>query len=211
MRPDISMPGRLAREVAVLDARPDVALVSMNYESMKADGKVFSRSYRDYPSEVIEYLLNFSNSLGGHSQVMFRRSVVEELGGYDESCHAALDYDLWARIVGHGRIVVLPEIGMRYRVHDENLTASGRGRQLEVGKRVVKRMLTAYLGREVSNHEANALTHAWRWDAGMIAVDPKLADALLREAYAIFSRTNDSNACRLVRRYAHATSSRGGV
>jgi hypothetical protein len=132
---------------------------------------------------------------------MFRRRVVLALGGYDESCPGALDYDLWARLVGHGRIVVLPEIGMRYRVHDESLTASRLGRQLEVGQRVARRMLGAYLGRALSEHEVKAITHAWRTDAAATAVDPRLANAILREAYAIFCRTNDAHACRVVRRF----------
>src|SRR6202008_257841 len=78
---DISMPGRFARQVNLLDAHPEVALVSMNYESISADGVVLARSHRDHPSIVVEYLLNFSNALGGHSQVMFRRSAVEAAGG----------------------------------------------------------------------------------------------------------------------------------
>jgi len=196
---DISMPGRLAREVAVLETRPDVALVSMNYESMSADGVLIGRSHRDHPSIVVEYLLNFSNALGGHSQVMFRRSAVEAVGGYDETCAAALDSDLWTRIVRHGRIVVLPEIGMRYRVHDQSVTTRSRDTQIEVGKRVLHRTLSSYLGRSLSDHEVLAVIHAWR--PLPVAVDPKLANAILREAYRIFCReTNDDpETCGLVR------------
>jgi glycosyltransferase involved in cell wall biosynthesis len=196
---DISMPGRLSREVALLDARPEVALVSMNYESMSADGVLLGRSHRDHPSVVVEYLLNFSNALGGHSQVMFRRNAVEAVGGYDETCAAALDSDLWTRIVRHGRIVVLPEIGMRYRVHDESVTTRARDTQVEVGKRVMHRTLSAYLGRSLSDHEVRAVIHAWR--PLPTAVDPKLANAILREAYEIFcpQAGNDPELCRIVR------------
>ena len=181
---DISMPGRFRREVATLDAHPEVVLVSMNYESISADGVVLARSYRDHPSIVVEYLLNFSNALGGHSQVMFRRSTVEAVGGYDETCAAALDSDLWSRMVRHGRIVVLPEIGMRYRVHEESVSARSGATQVQVGKRVLQRTLSWYLGRSLSDHEVLAFIHAWR--PLPVAVDPKLANALLREAYRIF-------------------------
>ena len=197
---DISMPGRFRRQVATLDAHPEVALVSMNYESISADGAVIARSHRDHPSIVVEYLLNFSNSLGGHSQVMFRRSAVEAVGGYDETCAAALDSDLWTRIVRQGRIVVLPEIGMRYRVHDESVSARARTTQVEVGKRVLHRTLSSYLGRSLSNYEVLAFIHAWR--PLPVAVDPRLANAILREAYRIFcSREagNDPRARRIVR------------
>ena len=184
------------------DARcaPEVALVSMNYESISADGVVLARSHRDHPSIVVEYLLNFSNSLGGHSQVMFRRSAVEAVGGYDETCAAALDSDLWTRIVRHGRIVVLPEIGMRYRVHEESVSARARDTQVEVGKRVLHRTLSSYLGRSLSGHEVLAFIHAWR--PLPVSVDPRLANAILREAYRIFcsrEARSDPHVRRIVR------------
>jgi len=194
------MPGRLTREVAVLDAQPEVALVSMNYESISADGVVIGRSHRDHSSIVVEYLLNFSNALGGHSQVMFRRSAVQAVGGYDETCAASLDSDLWTRIVRHGRIVVLPEIGMRYRVHDQSVTVRAHNTQIEVGKRVMHRTLSAYLDRTLSDHEVHALIHAWR--PLSTAVDPQLANAILREAYRIFcsrEAKDDPQARRIVR------------
>ncbi|MDP9192529.1 MAG: glycosyltransferase [Acidobacteriota bacterium] len=197
---DISMPGRFARQVSLLDGRPEVALVSMNYETISADGVVMACSHRDHPSIVVEYLLNFSNALGGHSQVMFRRSAVEAAGGYDETCAAALDSDLWTRIVRHGRIVVLPEIGMRYRVHDQSVSARARDTQIAIGKRVMQRTLSHYLGRSLSDHEVLAVIHAWRPLPS--AVDPKLADGILREAYRIFcgrEAKDDPRARRIVR------------
>ncbi len=195
---DISMPGRFARQVAYLDAHADVALVSMNYESIDADGAVLHRSHRDHPPAVVEYLLNFSNSLGGHSQVMFRRSAVTAAGGYDESCGASLDYDLWTRIVRHGRMFVLPEIGMRYRVHDQSLSVRAREEQIDVGTRVVRQTLSTYLGRTLTDDEVRVLTHAWR--PVLPAIDPKLAKAILREAYRIFcEREPDRRLQRIVR------------
>lgn len=197
---DISLPGRLAREAAALDADPGMAMVSMNYETIDADGLAIGRSHRDHPPSVVEYLLNFSNSIGGHSQVMFRRSAVEAVHGYDETCAASLDYDLWTRIVQQGRIVVLPEIGMRYRVHDQNVTARARATQIEVGKRVVQRTLSAFLGRTLSEHEVLALAHAWR--PVLPAVDAKLANDILHEAFRIFcKREDDPHTRSIVRRF----------
>jgi glycosyltransferase involved in cell wall biosynthesis len=196
---DISLPGRLAREVAALDADANVALVSMNYESFVGDGVAIGRSHRDHPPSVVAYLLNFSNALGGHSQVMFRRSAVEAAGGYDESCPASLDYDLWTRIVRHGSVVVLPELGMRYRVHAASVTARNHDQQIAIGKRVMHRTLSKHLGRTVSDREVLALTHAWRPLSP--AIDAKLANDRLREAYAIFCRSErDSHAHTIARR-----------
>jgi glycosyltransferase involved in cell wall biosynthesis len=195
---DLSLAGRLARQVAYLDAYRDVVLVSMNYETITADGTSIGRSHRDHPDEVLAYLLRFSNALGGHSQVMFRASVVQSLGGYDETCQAALDYELWSRMTERGRIVVLPELGMRYRIHAESRTTTGRALQIAVGKRVLHRMLSAYLGRTLTPREVDAVAHAWR--SLVPSIDAKLANAILHEAFAIFRRTADARARRIVRR-----------
>lgn len=196
---DVSLPGRLARQVAALDADPSIALVSMNYESIDATGTPLGRSHRDHPSSVINYLLHFSNAIGGHSQVMFRASVVRALNGYDPTCAASLDYDLWSRIACVGRIVVLPELGMRYRVHAGNFTTRAKRLQEAVGKRVVHRMLTRHLGRPITEHEAHAVTHAWR--PVLPSIDARLADRILRESYRIYRRTEpDRHSRRIVRR-----------
>jgi GT2 family glycosyltransferase len=48
--------------------------------------------------------------------VTARRSVVEEVGGFDESLRALEDYDLWLRLVSRGHIVIrLPEVLAVYR------------------------------------------------------------------------------------------------
>jgi glycosyltransferase involved in cell wall biosynthesis len=181
---DLSLPGRLTKEVAVLDAHPDVAMVSMNYETFDDSGRILGRSRRDEPPEVVAYLLNFSNAVGGHSQVMFRRSAVLAAGGYDESFPLSLDYDLWTRLLPHGRIVILPDLGMRYRLHAASVTAQDRPLQVAMSMFVGRRVLSAYLGRALTDREATAVAHAWRPLAP--AVDAPLGHAILREAYALF-------------------------
>jgi glycosyltransferase involved in cell wall biosynthesis len=192
---DVSLPGRFTKEMAVLDAHPDVALVSMNYESIDERGALIGRSHRDAPSEVIAFFLNFSNAIGGHSQVMIRRSCIAAVGGYDESCPYALDYDLWTRLLAQGRIAILSDLGMRYRVHDRSVTFLRSAGQTNVSTRVMRRTLSAYLGRELSDREATAVAHAWR--ALRPAIDPSLAHAVLREAYVLFCRRDGK--CRALR------------
>lgn len=181
---DVTLPGRFTKEVALLDADPSAVLVSMNYETFLDGGQTLGRSYRDEPPEVVAYLLNFSNAVGGHSQVMFRRSAVLAAGGYDESFPLSLDYDLWTRLLPHGRIVILPGLGMRYRLHPASVTAQDRSLQARMSITVARRTLSAYLGRTLNDHEAQAVAHAWRPLAP--SIDAPLAHAILREAYELF-------------------------
>lgn len=183
---DVSEPDRLRIQVEVLDSRPDVAMVSMNYYLMRQDGLLLRKTNHHAPPEVIEYLLHFGNAVGGHSQVMYRRSAVMQVGGYDEACPVALDYDLWTRLVRVGRIVILPSVGMRYRIHSESISVRSGTRQRAVAASITRRMLTGYLGREISDRELEALSSLW----SRVPPSPnwRLADSILREGFAIFIR-----------------------
>lgn len=180
---DVSLPGRLARQAAFLDEHPEVALVSMNYELMRSDGTVLRRTHHDDSAAVLRYLLIFGNSIGGHSQVMYRRETVLAVGGYSEECPFALDYDLWTRLVECGDFVILPEIGMRYRLHDGSVSVRSRQKQREISEAISRRMLTRYLGREVSEDEEQALAQSWKGIAP--ARDLTGAQKVLREAFGL--------------------------
>jgi len=118
---DIALPDRLARQVAFLDANPQVAVVGSQLEVMDETGKSTGRVL-DYPSDhegiVLRSLL--SNPMG-HPSVMFRRDAVLEVGNYRELPNVE-DYDLWLRLAGKHQFANLPEPLTRYRVHDRSCT-----------------------------------------------------------------------------------------
>ncbi|MBA2708721.1 MAG: glycosyltransferase family 2 protein [Gemmatimonadaceae bacterium] len=63
--------------------------------------------------------------LGGIAlgSAMIRRSVLEDVGGFDPSYRYAEDRDLFVRLREHGvGIVVLPEVVLRRRLHGANMT-----------------------------------------------------------------------------------------
>lgn len=57
-----------------------------------------------------------------HSAVVYRRRVALDVGGY-QPCRAAEDLHLWLRMASQGRIAVVPEVSIRYRLHSSQ--ASG--------------------------------------------------------------------------------------
>src|SRR5258708_24318689 len=115
---DIMMPRRLAAQAAILDSKPEVVLVSSEYETMDSEGNYLGTRRGDEPHEVVTYPLNFYNIVGGGGQVMFRRSEVLAEGGYACEYPSSEDYDLWVRLLRRGRILTLPLIGMKQRHHD---------------------------------------------------------------------------------------------
>lgn len=77
-----------------------------------------------------------------HGAMMFRRSAIEVLGGYDEQMRMAQDYELYLRMSRkHGmKLEVIPEPLYRLRCHDASLS----------GRRVLKQLYFAVLAKSLS-------------------------------------------------------------
>ncbi|HYO79366.1 MAG TPA: glycosyltransferase family A protein [Thermoanaerobaculia bacterium] len=162
---DVFVSGRLRAQIAALDADPNITLVSCRYHIIDADGRRVWTMSRVEPPEVTAYLLHFSNAIGGHGQVMFRRDLVRAIGGYNEVFGLSEDYDLWTRLARHGRLVVLPVIGMKHRLHDGRVSVTAAAVQRGRSMAITRGMLNRLLERELSEDELNAVTSVWRCES----------------------------------------------
>jgi glycosyltransferase involved in cell wall biosynthesis len=183
---DLMMPHRLAEQVAVLDSRPDVVLVSSAYEIIDESGQHLGMHRGGEPHEVVVYLLGFHNIVGGHSQVMYRRDDVLAAGGYSRAFPASEDYDLWERLLRRGRIHTLPLVGMKKRQHENDSLKQWGSIKRTNWTQIMRRALERSLGRTATDDEIAALITIWRHDGtrGRGAI----ADRVMREAYARFRR-----------------------
>jgi glycosyltransferase involved in cell wall biosynthesis len=182
---DLMMPRRLAEQAAVLDARPEVVLVSCAYDIVDLAGHHLGTWKRDPPHEVIVFLLHFYNVVGGGGQVMFRLAEVLEEGGYAREYPVSEDYDLWVRLLRRGRIETLPFIGMTKRTHPNQSVAQWSvGARRDLWGRIMRSSLEPYVRRTLLDEEIAALITVWRYDGelGMAGI----ADAVMREAFARF-------------------------
>lgn len=177
---DLMMPGRLAAQVAVLDSQPDVVLVTTAYEIIDEHGAHLGRFDETLPSEVIRYLLGFTNIIGGHAQVMYRNDGTR----YATEFPSSEDYELWVRLSRRGRVVALPMIGMKKRQHEnDSLKQYGRNKRPNWTS-IMGRALPPLLGRTPSREEIDALITIWRHD-GKRGAGP-VADRVMREVYRNF-------------------------
>lgn len=126
---DICEPRRLELQVAFLRQHPQVLLLGTGFVLIGTDGYPFERVL--YPTDdavLQERLLDGSQFC--HPSVMMRPDVVRRLGGYrDVGRGPAEDYDLWLRIAEQGQIANLPEVLLRYRVHEGQTSVSKLVRQ----------------------------------------------------------------------------------
>jgi hypothetical protein len=113
---DITHPERLARQYALFAEHDDVVLIGTLCDGIDATG----RHVR--PRDRWRLLRASLHAPFPHGSVMFRRAAFEEAGGYREECAYWEDIDLFLRMTGCGRVLVLPDLLYRYRYHQTNIT-----------------------------------------------------------------------------------------
>lgn len=104
---DLAGPRRLERQLAVLEARRDVAVVGSRMREVDASGRELAPRTKFRAGDVNRVLMRF-NPIPNTSS-MFRRDVALALGGYDPRYRYAAEYDLWLRIAERHTLVALDE------------------------------------------------------------------------------------------------------
>ena len=203
---DVSLPGRFSHCAAALDASPDVALVAVRAELIDADGYPLHIVQRATTPDALAFLLHFNNVIGGSSRVMLRRGPLLAAGvGATE---LSVDYDLWTRVLQHGKVMVLPFTGVRYRVHAGGVSATKAEAQRRDALTISKRMLSSLLGRDLSDDElasVYAIRHARPQDGRA-----STAERVLREAFTRFDGNRATVRRDFARQWARAAVIHGG-
>ena len=108
---DISLPERFAKQVAFLDAHPEVGIVGTLTRSMSS-GKVKMRPTTDV--EIKKMLMAHCNL--SHPSCMLRSSVLKKHNiRYEQMFSPAEDYSLFARLIPVTEFAILPEALFVYR------------------------------------------------------------------------------------------------
>lgn len=158
---DISMPTRLEKQVALLRSDNRLAIISCHLEHFFDDGTVkFVQTFEQNP-RLTQLFANFYNPIGGHGQILYRRSAYEAAGGYDPDYNLAEDYDLWTRILRHGELGIVPETLYRYRTGHESVTSRNKPAQEAVTRRVIRRECETLLGDLMDENTAQAVLEFW--------------------------------------------------
>lgn len=115
---DISLPQRLSRQVAFLDAHPEVGVVSCWF---KCWGKKKPFCFAAEHEQIEKLLINYCCLC--HPASMIRKQLLTDNKlCYEEEYSPAEDYRLWGRLIGKTRFANIPEVLFIYRNHEENTT-----------------------------------------------------------------------------------------
>ena len=110
---DISLPGRLAHQVAFLNAHPEAVMTASGVRRVGPGGEEMGEDIS--PGEELHERLRTLKpaEIAGpphHGSTMFRRSAYETIGGYRAAFRVAQDLDLWLRLAEVGKCLGISEI-----------------------------------------------------------------------------------------------------
>jgi glycosyltransferase involved in cell wall biosynthesis len=132
---DLWPPGKLDLQVERLLNEPELVVVSGRVQYFGLDSGVVRRMRFEGPDQTV-----INVNLGS---AVFRRSVFERVGGFDESLFNWEDLDWFLRAKEMGvRIKILRQITLRYRMHEHNYSqtvSSEHGMMVVLAKSAARR------------------------------------------------------------------------
>jgi glycosyltransferase involved in cell wall biosynthesis len=126
---DLSVPQRLAKQRAYLEANPRVAGLGMWTQVVARDGTpLFMLTPPADPRAIRR--VRFLRNCFVHPSMMLRIDAVLAAGNYRATYRSAEDLDLFLRLMEHHDCANLPELGLYYELNEGGISATKRRRQI---------------------------------------------------------------------------------
>ena len=132
---DFSSPQRLERQLALLDARPDVAVIGCRMREVDERGRVLRPRTSFRAGDAGAVLMRFNPI--PNSAAAFRREAALAVGGYDPRLRYAMEYDLWLRMAERWTLWALDETLATRVMGRANVAA--RAERAQIGEAIALR------------------------------------------------------------------------
>ena len=183
---DLCHPDRFARQIAYLEAHPDVTLVCSTIVMFEG-GKERADPYPDLVDpDAIDWTMGLLNPLAW-STAMMRGEAARALDPFERDDYRfAEDFDLYTRIRAHGRIGRIAEPLVRYRVHPGGASQAYEEGMIRSAGKVLADRHAALLGEQAAEAGLLLSRHAGAGypppDAGTLARCGAIVAQLLETA-----------------------------
>lgn len=153
---DISHPERFAKQVAYLDAHPEIdALGTQTTFNTTVERSSGMRWFTKWQNAILtphdHYVKRFVDAPLAHPTVMFRRELVEQHGGYDTG-PLPEDHELWLRWMDAGvRFAKLPEELLTWNDHAQRLSRTHANYSVDAFFTTKVKWLAKWLKRKLNN------------------------------------------------------------
>jgi len=137
---DISLPGRLHKQLKYALEHPEAVLISCGTRFVGPKGELLFDSIQ-YPDEATKCLLTLDqNELRGpscHPCTFFRKEVYDRVGGYRPEFFMAQDIDLWVRMAEIGIHLPLPDILYQAEYSFGGISGGHWSLQKKIGQKIL--------------------------------------------------------------------------
>ena len=158
---DVALPGRIAKQVKVLQLNPDIVLLGTAVTLINEEGEEIGEPTPRGDGDVIDVTDGlWKKNMITHSSIMMPRSAYERAGGYDPHLRKYEDYDLFLKLALLGRAAVLDEPLVQYRLHQGQITRTFKLRGLPV-QGIARRQRRLAKARHVPLYLRVVWTMAW--------------------------------------------------
>lgn len=117
--------GKLAKQVDFLENNPDYGLIGTGIRVIDGHGNIIKEYHNPETDKKIRESILLRNPFV-HSSAIFRKDLVDKLGGYEESFKIGEDYAMWLRLGRLCKMANLPGIYTAYRVHGHSICVSDK-------------------------------------------------------------------------------------
>lgn len=128
---DIAFPDRLKIQYDFLENNPAVALVASAAEIIDKDGKIIGHKRSPENLDELRFRIILKNPLI-HSSVMYRKELMEKVGGYNNKYFNAEDYKFYSELIKKYEIISLPNVLLKYRHAPQAISIAPSSRKIQL-------------------------------------------------------------------------------
>lgn len=156
---DVSLPQRLAAQVAFLERHPAVGVCGSAMATIGRGPTTITRLPEN--PRTLHCMLLFQSPLA-HPTVMMRRELLDEHRYDAKLCDGAEDYDLWERLAERTVFSNLPEVLYRRRVHPRQMSTTRLEQADRAARRIRERQLDRLLRATAEERDVHQALCTWR-------------------------------------------------
>lgn len=141
---DVSSKDRLSRQLESFKNDSTIVLCGTNGLYVRHDLTPLRPTILPVNDWSLRCICLFENPFM-HSSVMMTASTVKSCGGYDVTLDAAQDYELWTRVMEHGKVSNLSDRLVLFRRHEASISETRRKLQMENKIQIQKKYVSSFL------------------------------------------------------------------
>jgi len=148
---DTLEPTCLEKQIHVLNEHPEVSLVHCARKIIDPSNRVLttrrqreSAGVKDAASSLRRIVRSGTNPIGEPAAVMFRRDIMDRIGGFSDADMYSIDIEYWSRLLAEGKRYYIDEVLCSFRVWPDSASVRLFGSQSRSMRTFFKNLHTRF-------------------------------------------------------------------